>query len=189
VHQDLVFPGHRHIPTAVAAPEAVSRLVTLAAASKTFNVAGMRVGNTIIEDPALLRRFKQRCLALGLQPNALGLEMTTAAYSPQGAEWVDAQVAYLDRNRDLLDATLNAIPGVVSMPLESTFLAWADFAGAGLDMAEVTERVERRARIAVNRGASFGTGGESFLRFNFATRRSVVEEAASRLSDAFADLG
>jgi cysteine-S-conjugate beta-lyase len=74
------------------------------------------------------------------------------------------------------------------MPLEATYLAWVDFANTGMDAAEFTRRVEKEARIAVNRGPSFGAGGETFLRFNFAAPRPVVEEAVDRLAAAFADL-
>mgnify|MGYP006189159033 CR=1 FL=1 len=33
--------------------------------------------------------------AFGISPNSFGLFMATAAYSPEGAAWVDALVAYL----------------------------------------------------------------------------------------------
>jgi len=114
--------------------------------------------------------------------------MAEAAYSPGGAEWVDALVAYLDGNRKAFDAGVNAIPGLASMPLEATYLAWVDFSGTGMEMAEFTRRVQQEARIAVNHGPTFGTGGDSFLRFNIATPRSRIEEAISRLQAAFADL-
>jgi cystathionine beta-lyase len=126
--------------------------------------------------------------ALGISPNSFGLFMATAAYSPEGAAWVDALMAYLDGNRRLFDAGVNAIPGLRSMPLEATYLSWVDFAGTGMTPEEFTRRVETDARIAANHGASFGTGGESFLRFNIATPRARVEEAVSRLGAAFADL-
>jgi len=53
---------------------------------------------------------------------------------------------------------------------------------------EFTGRVERGARIAASHGPTFGTGGESFLRFNIATPRARIDEAVSRLQAAFADL-
>jgi len=83
---------------------------------------------------------------------------------------------------------VNAIPGLRSMPLEATYLAWVDFSGTGMDAAEFTSRVEKQARIAANHGPTFGKGGQSFLRFNIATPRDVVAEAVDRLRDAFADL-
>jgi cystathionine beta-lyase len=48
--------------------------------------------------------------------------------------------------------------------------------------------VEKGAKIAANHGDSFGRGGETFLRFNLATPRSVVVEAVARLQKAFSDL-
>ena len=54
--------------------------------------------------------------------------------------------------------------------------------------AEFIDRVEKTARIATNHGAAFGTGGESFLRFNIACPRAQVVEAVDRLRQAFADL-
>jgi len=188
VHHDLVFPGHRHIPMAVAAPQIADRLVMMSATTKTFNLAGGHTGNVIIADPTLRARFAARMMALGVSPNAFGLHMATAAYSPEGAAWVDELMLYLDGNRRLFDAGVNAIPGVTSMPLEATYLAWVDFTGTGMPAEEFTARVEKGALIAANHGASFGAGGETALRFNLATPRARIAEAVQRLQDAFSDL-
>ncbi|MGQ0566298.1 MAG: MalY/PatB family protein [Gemmobacter sp.] len=188
IHHDLVYPGHRHIPMPLAAPDIMDRVVMMTATTKTFNIAGAHIGNVIIADPGLRARFAARMVALGISPNAFGMHMATAAYSPEGAEWVDGLMTYLDGNRRLFDQGVNAIPGLRSMPLEATYLAWVDFAGTGMDAAEFTRRVERDARIAVNYGATFGTGGEAALRFNIAMPRTQVAEAVARLQGAFADL-
>ena len=58
----------------------------------------------------------------------------------------------------------------------------------GMTVAEFTGRVEKGARIAVNHGAPFGKGGESYLRFNLALPRAQVVEAVARLQAAFSDL-
>ncbi|WP_372841829.1 MalY/PatB family protein [Phaeovulum sp.] len=188
IHHDLVMPGHRHTVMANAAPDATSRLVTLSATTKTFNIAGAHIGNVIIADPALRARFAARMAALGISPNSFGLIMATAAYSPEGAAWLDALIPYIEGNRKLFDAGVNAIPGLRSMPLEATYLAWVDFAGTGMATEEFTRRVEKGARIAANHGPTFGLGGESYMRFNLATPRKVVAEAVARLQTAFSDL-
>ena len=74
------------------------------------------------------------------------------------------------------------------MPLEATYLSWVDFSGTGMAPDEVYRRIEQDAQIAANHGDTFGAGGETFVRFNFATQRSRVEEACTRLRTAFADL-
>lgn len=187
IHHDLVFGGATHTPMAHF-KDITDRLVMMTATTKTFNIAGTHSGNVIIEDAELRKRFAKRMSALGISPNSFGLAMATAAYSPEGAEWVDALIAYLDENRRMFDAAINAIPGVKSMPLQATYLAWVDFADTGMSRDEVTKRVLKDALIAPNLGPTFGTGGETYLRFNLATQRSVVIEATERLARAFSDL-
>jgi cystathionine beta-lyase len=72
--------------------------------------------------------------------------------------------------------------------MQSTYLAWVDFEDTGMSREEFTARVEQNARIAANHGPTFGKGGDSFLRFNFATPRSRIIEAVERLQTAFGDL-
>jgi cystathionine beta-lyase len=188
IHHDLVMPGQTHVPMALVDNSIMDRLVMMTATTKTFNIAGSHSGNVIIPDEALRAKFGARIAALGLSPNSFGLVMAEAAYSPAGAEWVDALVTYLDGNRKVFDAGVDAIPGLKSMPLQATYLAWVDFAGTGMEKAEFTRRVQEDARIAVNHGPTFGQGGETYLRFNLATPRARVEDAVGRLQDAFADL-
>ncbi len=187
IHHDLTMPGQVHVPMANIDGIA-EHLVMMTATTKTFNIAGAHIGNVIIADPDLRVRFAARMMAMGISPNSFGMHMATAAYSPEGAAWVDALRHYLESNRRVFDAGMSAIPGVVSMPLESTYLAWVDFSGTGMDHAEIARRIEKDARVAVNHGASFGAGGESFMRINFAAPRAQVVEAVTRLQRAFSDL-
>ncbi|HDR27468.1 MalY/PatB family protein [Rhodovulum sp.] len=188
IHHDLIYPGQSHTVMDLVDPTIRDRLVMMSASTKSFNIAGCHVGNVIIPDASLRKTFAGRMAALGISPNSFGIEMATAAYSPEGAAWIDALMAYLDGNRRLFDAGVNAIPGLASMPLEATYLAWVDFAGTGMTAAEFTARVEKSARIAANHGPTFGAGGECFLRFNIATPRARVAQAVERLQAAFADL-
>jgi cystathionine beta-lyase len=188
IHHDLVYPDHSHVAMPLVDPAITNRLVMMTATTKTFNIAGSHSGNVIIEDPDLRARFAKRMGGLGISPNSFGLHMAEAAYSPEGAQWVDELMLYLDGNRKIFDDAINAIPGAASMNLEATYLAWVDFAGMGMQQSEVNERVFKQARIAANHGPTFGTGGETFLRFNIATPRSYVEKAAARLKGAFRDL-
>ncbi|MCO4847629.1 MAG: pyridoxal phosphate-dependent aminotransferase [Yoonia sp.] len=187
IHHDLTMPGYTHIPMANI-DGITDRLVTMTATTKTFNIAGSHVGNVIIQDPDLRARFGGRMAAMGISPNSFGLFMATAAYSPEGAAWLDELLAHLDDNRKAFDAGVNAIPGVQSMVLESTYLAWVDFSGTGMSMDEVIERVQKNAKIAASHGPTFGQGGNNFLRFNIGTTRAQIEDAVARLQAAFRDL-
>ncbi len=188
IHHDLVYPGHKHHVMANVAPDIQDRLVMMTAPTKTFNIAGCHTGNVIIADEALRKTFAGRMMAMGVSPNSFGVHMATAAYSPEGAKWVDELMTYLDGNRRLFDEGIRSIPGLGSMEMEATYLAWVDFAGTGMSAEEIKSRIEKGARIAVNYGESFGKGGESFMRFNIATPRPRIVEAVARMKEAFKDL-
>ncbi|MGB0440204.1 MAG: MalY/PatB family protein, partial [Paracoccaceae bacterium] len=98
IHHDLVMPGHRHIPM-TAIDGIADRLVMMTATTKTFNIAGSHIGNVIVPDEALRAKFQRVMAATGTSPNSFGLFMATAAYTPEGAAWVDDLMVYLDGNR------------------------------------------------------------------------------------------
>lgn len=188
IHHDLVYPGQKHTVMANAAPEIADRLVMMTASTKTFNIAGAHTGNVIIANPDLRKTFANKMMALGISPNSFGMHMVTAAYSPEGAVWVDDLMRYLDGNRKLFDEGIARIPGLRATRLEATYLAWVDFSGTGMAAAEFIDRVQKVAKIATNHGTSFGSGGESYLRFNIACPRAHIVEAIARLERAFSDL-
>ena len=123
----------------------------------------------------------------GLSFNRIGMLMCTAAWQ-EGDDWLDDLLDYLAINRAIFAAAIDQIPGLRMMPMDATYLCWVDFSGTGMSAEDCIQRVEKDARIAVNHGATFGQGGETFLRFNIACRRAMVEEAVDRLKQAFADL-
>jgi cystathionine beta-lyase len=189
IHCDLVLGAAKHTPTLTAAPDVADRLFTCVAATKTFNLAGAHVGACVTSNPVLKRKLDARILAGGLASyNAFGMIATEAAWRT-GDAWLDSLLPYLRENRDMLDRRIEAAaPGARSMRLDSTYLAWVDFAGTGLPPGEVAARVKNRARIFASPGEQFGPGGTTWLRFNFATPRPILDEALGRLEDAFRDL-
>lgn len=188
IHQDLVFSGHRHLPSHKALPQLADRIIAMTAASKTFSIAGLRTGAVIIPDPDLRARFQAFFAQFEIRPNLFGVRLTEAAYSPEGAAWVDQLLPYLQENARILSEGLGEIPGVSVMPMQSTFLAWVDFRDTGMARDEFSDRIYKRARIAVTPGHTLGPGGETCMRFNVATSRANVEEAVSRMQEAFSDL-
>ena len=188
IHHDLVYPGHKHIPMPLAAPDCDDILIMLTASSKTFNIAGTHTGNVIIPNAKLRAAYADRSSAINLSSNSFGVAMTTAAYSPEGAAWVDELVSYLDGNRQAFETGLSAIPGVKPMTLGATYLSWVNFSGTGMNDAEIKDRIFKQAKVAPNYGETFGTGGENFMRFNLGTARANIDEAVARLQSAFSDL-
>jgi cystathionine beta-lyase len=189
IHCDLLLNGAKHNPTLMAAPQIADHLITCVAGSKTFNLAGGHVGACVTSNPALKAKLDARVAASGLSSyNSFGMIASEAAWRT-GEAWLDALLPYLAENCAVFDRRIEAsIPGARSMRLESTYLAWVDFSAIRLPAGEVTARVKDRARIFASPGEQFGPGGETWLRLNLATPRSILNDALDRLDAAFADL-
>jgi cystathionine beta-lyase len=185
IHGDLVFPGHPHVPIASLAPEIAARAITLMAPSKTWNLAGLKCGLAVIPDAGLRERFLAARVDMVHAVNILGYVAALAAYR-DGAPWLAALLAYLEANRDfVVEYARKHFPGVVVAPPEGTYLAWLDCRRAGIPGDPFTFFLER-ARVALNDGATFGRGGEGFVRLNFATPRSILAEGLERMRVALA---
>ncbi len=183
IHCDLIFPGFRHIPIASLSPEVARWTITLMAPSKTYNLAGLRCGFAIIQNPDLANRWKEATLGLNPGVNIMGQAAALAAYR-EGKEWLDQAIAYLVGNRDFLyRAVPERLPGVRMIKMEGTYLAWLDCRKAGIP-GNPFQFFLKEAKVALNDGAEFGKGGEGFVRLNFACPRSMLNEAVEKMSAA-----
>lgn len=180
IHSDLVFTGHRHLPIAALSPEVAAQTITLLAPSKTYNIAGLHCAVAIIPNAELRQRFQAARADLVPGVDVLGYVAALAAYR-DGGPWLAAVLRYLEDNRDFLFEYVNAhLPGVTMAKPEGTYLAWLDCRGAGL--ADNPHRFFlEKAGVAVNDGATFGPGGEGFVRLNFACPRATLLAALERM--------
>jgi cystathionine beta-lyase len=184
IHCDLVFDGRRHIPIASLSETVARRTITLMAASKTYNVAGLKAAFAVIADPDLRQRFNASRLGMVDSVNALGLVATGAAYRHGGA-WKAAVLAYLQDNRDyLFDAVQRRLPGVSMAKPQATFLAWLDCSGLGLNDPQAF--FLEHAKVGLNPGTDFGPGGAQHVRLNFGCPRATLEEGLNRLEQSLA---
>jgi cystathionine beta-lyase len=178
IHCDLVLdPEARHIPTGGLA-DAQNRSVTLMAASKTFNVAGLGAAFAVIPEPDLRQRYRRALTGTVPWVNLFGLVATEAALTHCDT-WHAELLTYLRGNRDRLCAAVNRLPGLSVVAPQATFLAWVD--AAALDVQDVQAFFEA-AGVGPSPGRDFGD--PAFVRLNFGCPRSILEDAAGRLGNA-----
>jgi cystathionine beta-lyase len=187
IHCDLVFSGQQHVPIASLVPEIAARTITLLAPSKTYNIAGLHSAVAIIPDPKLRKRFNAVRADLIPGIDVLGYTAMLAAYR-DGQPWLDEVLRYLEANRDFLFDYVNGnLPGLAMQRPEGTYLAWIDCRGASLPDNPHKFFLEQ-ARVALNDGATFGQGGEGFVRLNFGCPRSTLIDALQRMRAALLSL-
>ena len=119
--------------------------------------------------------------------NAFASAAMQAAYAG-GGPWLDAVLAYLHGNLDLVRTRLAAIGAVELIEPEGTFLLWLDFRRLGLEPEALTAFLRGRAGWAVTRGIAFGPEGAGFARLNIACPRARLSAALDGLETAITDL-
>lgn len=181
IHQDLVFDGSRHIPS-LGIGEYQDHMITLAAPSKTFNLAAGQNSLVLIPDEKLRRVWDEYTTANRvISGNAFGYIAAQAAYEG-GEEWLEQVLAKIWDNYQYVKRELaQKLPKAVVTPLEGTYLCWIDL-GAYVSAEKIQEVMQKKCRLAVDYGEWFG--GERFgthIRMNLATSGENVEKGVNAL--------
>ncbi|HEV7627129.1 MAG TPA: MalY/PatB family protein [Streptomyces sp.] len=179
IHAPLVLPGAQHVPY-LSVP-GTERAFSLMSASKAWNLAGLKAAVAVAgsESAGELARMPKE---VSHGPSHFGVIAHVAALR-HGAEWLDALLAGLDENRQLLTKLLGQhLPDVHYRPHQGTFLAWLDCRALGLD--DPAAAFLERGRVALIPGPAFGTGGAGHVRLNMATSPEILEEAVRRMASA-----
>lgn len=180
----LTMPGREMTPYLSLGEDLTGPDVALVAASKAFNLAGLKAAQVVAGSEATMLRLKGRIpMEVTYSAGHLGVIASIAAYR-DGDAWLDQTRERLAANAVLLRGlVVEHLPGVTYTPGESTYLAWLDCRGLGLGDNPAAVFLER-GRVAVNAGTDFGTQGAGFVRLNLATTPEILTEAVHRMRDA-----
>ena len=166
------------------------RLLVLAAASKTFNLAGLQQANIVCRDASRMRAVSARLHRAGVEAgNLFALTATRAAYE-HGAEWLDGLLHYLSGSRNILaDSLKTFLPEAILTPIEATYLAWVDVSAYGTNNEDRYRRCEQALVLPTN-GTFFGkAAGEGFMRLNFGCPRGQLTQGLERFAKALNGYG
>lgn len=176
IHCDLILDEDKtHLPAGRDA-QLKENSVTLMAASKTFNIAGLGASFAIIPDAGLRQQFVKAAAGIVPWVNQLGLLATEAAFT-RCDDWHQDQLDYLRENRALVYSRINAIEGLSMLHQEATFLAWVDASGLGV---ENVQRWAEQKGVGPSPGVDFGA--PKHFRINFGCSRQMLTDILDRLA-------
>jgi cystathionine beta-lyase len=194
IHAPLVLAGAAFVPY-LSVPGAEDAFA-LFSASKGWNLAGLKAALLVAGADAAddLARLPEE---VSHGPSHLGILAHTTAFA-HGQAWLDALLAGLDQNRSLLKTLLaEHLPQLEILHPEATYLAWLDCRALGLhspaprerpgvvsDLSGPAQMFLTHARVALSSGHVFGTGGEGFVRINYATSSTILRDAVQRMGTA-----
>jgi cystathionine beta-lyase len=188
IHSPIVYPHSApHIPYASVNEEGARQAITAVAASKMWNLAGLKCAQFVFSNPLDLAEWKRGVNRLSVPPSTPGMVASIAAYR-HGQSWRRDVLDYLETNRRLVGEAFADIPGVSLRLPDATYLAFIDCRGLGLD--ESPQAYFRKdAKVTMTDGALCGEAGAGFVRLNFGLPRPVLQELLDRLVTSIDRLG
>jgi aspartate/methionine/tyrosine aminotransferase len=189
IWSDIVYDGRKHLPTATI-PEASERTITLYGFSKTYAMAGLQLGYTVIQNPELMTRFKATAPGYLYPVNNVSQAAGRAALTEAG-DWASSFIAHLEKIRNYVYERLTETPNVDVKKPEGTYVIFPKI--AGMTSKEATDYLLEEAKVAVVPGhgepfSYFGPGGEGHIRIVYSTSMGIIEEALNRIERALTKL-
>lgn len=189
IHSDLALWDNRHIPFATVSPEAAACSITFGAPSKTFNIAGIVSSYAIVPDAALRCRFYDWLEVNELNEPPLFSPIATIAAFRKGEAWRKEMLHYIEGNIEyVIDFCVQRLSGIRAWRPQASFLVWLDCRDLHLTHEALIDLFVRKAHLALNDGAMFGSEGEGFMRLNVGSPRTLLRKALEQLEEALTSL-
>ncbi|MFV0496904.1 MAG: MalY/PatB family protein [Candidatus Fimivivens sp.] len=185
VWADFVFTPNKHVPTPLISDYARRNTISLYGATKTFNLAGLRIAYSICFDETLAAQYKKICTATHYNaPNVLSVAALIGAYSG-GEQYVDELLHYIRDNMRFADHFIKEnVPALTSYLPQGTYTLWLKFNQT--DRSD-EENMKRMSRLGLVGDPAHKYNASGYFRLNLACPKSQVEAALVRLQAAFND--
>ena len=189
IHSDMALWGGKHTPFASVSDKAAQCSITFGAPSKTFNIAGIVASYAVVPNSELRERFYGWMEGNELnQPNIFATIATIAAFD-NGEQWRQEMIEYIEGNIEFVEQFCRQhIPQIKPIRPQASYLVWLDCRGLNLNHEQIVELFTKRAKLALNDGAMFGSEGSCFMRLNVGTTRAVLTTALEQLRSAVEQL-
>ncbi|MEG0517547.1 MAG: PatB family C-S lyase [Bacteroidales bacterium] len=182
IHADMPLFGNKHIPFASVSKEATQISISFGAPSKTFNMAGIVSSYAVVPNAAIREPFYTWMTVNELNsPTIFATVGAIAAYT-HGLPWRDQMLKYIEGNVEFVEKYCKDHFGDLVCPMhpQSSFLVWLDCRELA-KRCSVSDLFLNKAGLALNDGATFGPGGEGYMRLNVGCGREVLEQALENL--------
>lgn len=182
-YADLSFDGYK-APSILEVPGAKEIAVESYTLSKSYNMAGWRVG-FMVGNPILIAALTKMKSYLDYGSFAPIQHAAVAALTGPQDCVEEIRLRYQDRRNTLCEG-LSAIGWDVKKPQASMFL-WAKIPKAyqSLGSMKFAEKLIKKASVAVAPGIGFGEGGEGYVRFGLIVDNDRTEKALANLKAMF----
>jgi len=185
--EDIIYDGRKHVTLASLSPEIERLTMTTWGFSKTFGVAGLRMGYTCATNKEMMEDLRRLAADITRTTNNLAKAAAPVMLDHRLDWWRRDIMDHLHKVRGLCEKRLDELPGVTYPKLEGTYLMFPKF-DCGKTSDELFEHMLEVGKVAFEPGPMFGHQGEGHLRMCIASSEAILNEVFDRVEKALAKL-
>ena len=187
IWSDIVYDNIEFNTYSSVSEEAKKKSFTVFGFSKSFGIAGLRIGAVLCNDQELLDDFTEKSQFNSTIEGVSTLSQIAASVAIDRAKpWFNDFLTHLQHNRDLAHSILSNT-GILTPNLpEATFVIFPKIEN-GMSSDRFAQHVLQQGKVAVVPGSErwFGKGAEGHIRICFSTSREILEEGLERIVKSF----
>ena len=158
-------------------PGAESVAVELNSLSKSFNMAGWRIGmlsgkKSVISEVLKVKSNMDSGMFFGIQKGAI-------AALKMKPEWFEKLNEVYNKRKELILTLINKIGAKIESNSVGLFL-WAKIPEGNISSEEFVDKILYEKNIFITPGTVFGSQGEGYIRFSLCVSEEIIIEAINR---------
>ena len=191
IWSDIIFAPSVFTSIASINEEVRMRTVTVTGYSKSYGLAGLRIGAVLASNEEHLKKLLDASLHNSTIHGANVLGQIAASTALDKCDyWLNDFVQHLTKMRNLCVSELNSIDGIECIAPDGCYVAFANIKATKKTSKEIHEKILNEAKVAVVPGLKewFGEGAEGYIRLSFATSEAILQEALNRIKKTLSNI-
>lgn len=187
IWSDIVYDKKEFNTYSSVSEEAKNKSFTVFGFSKSFGIAGLRIGAVLCNDQDLLDDFTEKSNFNSTIEGVSTLSQIAASVAIDKAKpWFNDFLTHLQHNRDLAHSILSNSRILTPNLPEATFVIFPKIEN-GMSSDEFAQHVLKKGKVAVVPGSErwFGKGAEGHIRICFSTSQEILTEGLNRMINSF----
>ncbi|NLW70828.1 MAG: pyridoxal phosphate-dependent aminotransferase [Eubacteriaceae bacterium] len=184
IWSDITYSEEKFLSILTLGAERCSRVLSVFGYSKSFGLAGLRIGAIYATDKDNFEKVVESSHVLSTVGGATSLSQIGAmAAMDRCYYWVDEFIKHLQGNRDYALNRLNKMPGITCHRPAGTYLLFPNVSSYGMTSLDFVNTICEKTKVKLVPGGHrfFGDLSEGYIRICFATGRGVLTEGLDRL--------
>lgn len=187
IWSDIVYDKKEFNTYSSVSENAKKKSFTVFGFSKSFGIAGLRIGAVLCNDQELMDDFTEKSMFNSTIEGVSTLSQIAASVAIDKAKpWFNDFLTHLQHNRDLAHSMLSNSGVLIPNLPEATFVIFPKI-NNGMSSDEFAQHVLKEGKVAIVPGSErwFGKGAEGHVRICFSTSQEILTEGLNRIINSF----